>query len=74
MLPKARATGNFNLRQNALARGILVDREGLARAVSFVDARTKKEEQVKARLWSFVRDSRSARLLLNSRSPQHPNG
>ncbi len=41
MLPKARATGNFTLRQNALAREILVDREGLARAVSFIDTETR---------------------------------
>ena len=35
MLPKAQRTGNFTLRQNALAREVLVDREGLARGVSW---------------------------------------
>ncbi len=37
MIPKAQATGNLTLRQNALAREILVDDEGRARAVSFID-------------------------------------
>jgi choline dehydrogenase-like flavoprotein len=75
MLPKARATGNFTLRQNALAREILVDRERLARAVSFVDTVTKQEEQVAAPIVVVCGATvESPRLLLNSRSPQHPNG
>ena len=32
MLPKARRTGNLTLRQNALAREIVVDKGGLAEA------------------------------------------
>lgn len=75
MLPKAQATGNFTLRQNALAREVMVDREGLARAVSFVDTSTGKEEQVRAKVVVLCCATiETARLLLNSRSPQHPNG
>jgi choline dehydrogenase-like flavoprotein len=75
MLPKARATGNFTLRENALAREILVDREGLARGVSFVDTLTKQEEEVRARIVVVACATvESPRLLLNSRSPQYPNG
>src|SRR5579859_1956736 len=75
MLPKAQATGNFTLRQNALAREILVDREGLARGVSFVDTQTRKQEEVSAKIVVVCGATvESARLLLNSRSPQHPNG
>lgn len=75
MLPKARATGNFTLRQNAVVREILMDREGLARAVSFVDRVTKKEEEVKAKVVVVCCATvESARLLLNSRSPRYPNG
>jgi choline dehydrogenase-like flavoprotein len=75
MLPKARATGNFTLRQNAIVREILVDREGRARAASFVDTVTKQEEQVQARIVVVCGATvESARLLLNSRSPHHPNG
>lgn len=75
MLPKAHATGNFTLRQNALARKILVDRDGTARGVSFVDTQTKAEEEVRAKIIVVCCATiESARLLLNSRSPQHPNG
>jgi len=75
MFPKARATGNFTLRENALARAILVDKEGLATAVSFVDTQTRRELQVKARIVVVCASTvESARLLLNSRSSQHPGG
>ncbi len=75
MLPKARATGNFTLRQNALAREILVDREGLAKAVSFIDTETRTEQQVKANIIVVCCSTvESARLLLNSRSPHYPAG
>jgi choline dehydrogenase-like flavoprotein len=75
MLPKAFATGNFTLRQKALAREILVDREGRARAVAFIDTETGQEEEVKARIVVVCCATvESARLLLNSRSAQHPNG
>ncbi|OLB29138.1 MAG: GMC family oxidoreductase [Acidobacteria bacterium] len=75
MLPKAQRTGNFTLRQNALAREILVNQEGLARGVCFVDTQTKQEHEVRARVVVVCCATvESARLLLNSRSPQHPNG
>jgi choline dehydrogenase-like flavoprotein len=75
MLPKARATGNFTLRQNALAREVLVDREGLASGVSYIDTETRAEQQVKAKIVVVCCSTvESARLLLNSRSPKHPAG
>lgn len=75
MLPKARRTGNFTLMQNKLARELLVDKEGKVRAVSVIDSVTRKEEEVSARFFAVCCATiESARLLLNSRSPQHPNG
>ena len=75
MLPKARATGNLTLRQNALAREILVDAEGRPRAVSIVDRVTKREEEIRARIFVLCCATiETARLLLNSRSRQHPAG
>ncbi|HTV55304.1 MAG TPA: GMC family oxidoreductase [Terriglobia bacterium] len=75
LLPKAEITGNFTLRPNAIARELLVDREGLVRGVSLVDRLSKREEEVKAKLFVVCcATTESARLLLNSRSPQHPNG
>lgn len=75
MLPKAQKTGNFTLLPNRLARELLVDREGKVRAVSVIDTVTRREEEIRARLYAVSCASiESARLLLNSRSPQFPNG
>jgi choline dehydrogenase-like flavoprotein len=75
MLPKARRTGNFTLIPNKLARELLVDKEGKVRAISVVDTVTRQEEEIRAKLFAVCCATvESARLLLNSRSPQHPNG
>ncbi len=75
MIPKAQKTGNFALLSNSLAREILVDREGKARAVSVVDTVTRQEREIPARAFAVCCAAiESPRLLLNSRSPQHPNG
>ncbi len=75
MLPKAQRTGNFTLLQNKLARELLVDREGKICAVSVIDTVTRKEEAIRARIFAVCCATiESARLLLNSKSPQHPNG
>ena len=75
MLPKAQKTGNFALLQNKAAREILVDREGRACAVSVIDTVTRQEEEIRARYFAVCCATvQSARLLLNSRSPQFPNG
>jgi choline dehydrogenase-like flavoprotein len=75
MLPKARRTGNLTLRQNALAREILLDANGLARAVSIVDRQTRREEEVRARIVVVCCATiESARLLLNSKSSRYSEG
>lgn len=75
VIPDALATGRLTLRTNALVREILVDREGLASGVSFVDRRTRKVEEVRAKLVVVCGATiESARLLLNSKSEKFPNG
>jgi choline dehydrogenase-like flavoprotein len=75
MIPKAQKTGNFTLLANRLARELLVDREGRVRAVSVVHTVSRKEEEIRAKTFAVCCASvESARLLLNSRSSQHPNG
>lgn len=67
MLPKARRTGNLTLRQNALARQILTDKNGLARGVSIIDRTTGQEEEIRARIVVVCCATiETARLLLNS--------
>jgi choline dehydrogenase-like flavoprotein len=75
MVPKAERTGNFTLLQNQLAREILMDGEGQARAVSVIDTVTRQEREISAKRFAVCCATiESARLLLNSKSPRHPNG
>ncbi len=75
MLPKAKKTGNLTLRQNALAREILVDQEGRARAVSIIDRISRREEEIRARVFVVCCATvETARLLLNSKSSRFSTG
>jgi choline dehydrogenase-like flavoprotein len=72
----AMETGRLTLRTDATVHEILVDRNtGRARGVAFLDSETRKSYEVKARVVVVAASTlESARLLLLSRSPQHPNG
>lgn len=75
VIPEAMATGKLTLKTNALAREILVGKDGLASGVSFINRLTGKEEQVYARVIVLGCGAvESPRLLLNSRSEKYPNG
>jgi choline dehydrogenase-like flavoprotein len=68
-------TGNVDLVNNAMAREVLTDRDGLATGVSYVDKSDMQEYQVSGRTVILGASAcESARLLLNSKSPRHPNG
>ena len=69
-------TGNLTLRTNAIAHEVLVDpNTGKARGVSFVDAQNRRTYEAKARVVILAASTlESARLLLLSKSRQHPNG
>ncbi len=75
MLPKAQQTGKFTLRAETLARKLKVDSEGRVHSVSVVDRATRREENIRAKIFIVCCASiESARLLLNSRSEKFPNG
>jgi choline dehydrogenase-like flavoprotein len=75
LIPPAMATGNLEVRCDAMAREVLVDREGLATGVSYIDKKTRQEVQARGKIVVLAASAcETARLLLNSRSPQHPNG
>jgi choline dehydrogenase-like flavoprotein len=75
MIPPAQATGRFTLITNAMAREIVVDKDGRAQAVSYIDKTTRTEMRVHARAFVVAASAcESARLLLNSRSSLFPNG
>ncbi|HEV8355500.1 MAG TPA: GMC family oxidoreductase [Gemmatimonadales bacterium] len=69
-------TGNLTLRTNSIAHEVLVDRKtGRARGVAFLDSVTRKSYEAKARVVVLAASTlESARLLLLSRSAQHPQG
>ena len=75
ILPRLRLKPNFQLRTNAVAYQVLVDREGRASGVSFFDAVTGKYEELRARAVVVAASTvESGRILLNSKSRFHPNG
>ncbi len=75
LIPPAMATGRLKLITDAMAREILVDKDGKAVAVSFIDKITRTEQQVRARAFVVAASAcESTRLLLNSKSTLFPNG
>jgi len=75
MIPPAEKTGRFTLITNAMAREILVGKDGKASGVSYVDKATKSEQQVHAKAVMVAASAcESARLLLNSKSSLFPDG
>src|SRR6266511_2350933 len=69
-------TGNLTLRTNSTAHEVLVDTNtGKARGVSFVDSQNHRTYEAKAKVVIVAASTlESARLLLLSKSRQHPNG
>ena len=75
MIPPAQATGRFTLIPNAMAREVIVGKDGKAQAVSYIDKTTRTEMRVHAKAFVLAASAcETARLLLNSRSTQFPNG
>ena len=69
-------TGHLTLRTGSIAREVTVDPDsGKARGVAFVDAATGEALEARARVVVLAASTlESARLILLSRSRQHPNG
>jgi choline dehydrogenase-like flavoprotein len=75
LIPPAQKTGRLTLITGAMAREILVTKEGKAEGVSYVDKATLSEKRVHARAVVVAASAcESARLLLNSKSAQFPDG
>lgn len=75
LIPPARETGNLEIITHAMAREVLTDDEGRATGISYVNTQDLQEYQVQARIVVLGASTcETARLLLNSASPRHPNG
>jgi choline dehydrogenase-like flavoprotein len=75
MIFPAMKTGKLTILTGAMAREILSDASGKVTGVSYVDKATRTEMQVRCRVVVVAASAcESARLLLNSKSAQFPNG
>jgi len=75
LIDPALQTGKLRLVTGAMAREVTVGRDGLATGVSYVDKATGEDRHVRARVVVLAASAcETARILLNSRSSQHPQG
>ncbi len=74
-LPQAHATGNLELRTNAVAREVLVDSDGRARGVAYVNRITHQEIEVYAKAVIVAASCvTTSQIMLNSKSSHWPTG
>jgi len=75
MIPPAQATGKLTLITGAMAREIVMGKDGKAEAVVYIDKSARSEKRINARSFIVAASAcESARLLLNSRSSSFPDG
>ncbi len=75
LIPPALATGKLELITGAMAREILVGKDGKAQGIAYIDKATRTEKRINARAIVLAASAcESARLLLNSKSSLFPDG
>jgi len=75
IFPAQKNGGQIDLYNNAMVREVLTNSEGKATGVSYIDKADRKEYTLRAKVVVLAASAcSSARILLNSKSPQHPNG
>jgi len=74
-IPDAEKTDKLELRTDALAKGVLVDENGQAKGVAYIDRTTKQGVEVYARIVVMAASClETAHIMLNSRSRHWPTG
>jgi choline dehydrogenase-like flavoprotein len=75
IFPAQKSGGQIDLYVNSMVRTVTTDAEGKASGVSFIDKEENKEYKLKGKVVVLAASAcSSARILLNSKSKQHPNG
>jgi len=75
LLPPALMTGNVDIVPDAMVREVTVDATGKATGVHYIDKTTRTDRKVTARVVVLAASAcESARIMLNSKSAQFPNG
>jgi choline dehydrogenase-like flavoprotein len=74
-LPPALATGNLDIVTNAMVREVILGKNGRAEGVHYIDKKSRQDLKAKARVVILAASGcESARILLNSKNHQFPNG
>ena len=75
LIAPALKTGRLTLVTHAMAREVTLNNRGLASGVTYIDTKSGAERHVDARVVVLAASAcETARLMLNSKSPQFPNG
>lgn len=75
IFPAQKNGGQIDLFVNAMVREVLTNEEGKATGVSYINKEDRKEYKLKGKVVILAASAcSSARILLNSKSKQHPNG
>ena len=75
IFPAQKNGGQIDLFTNCMVRTVTTNEEGLATGVSYINKEDRKEYQLKGKVVVLGASACStARILLNSKSKQHPNG
>lgn len=75
IFPAQKSRGQVDLFVNSVVREITTNEEGKATGVSYISKDDRKEYQLKGKIVILAASAcSSARILLNSKSKQHPNG
>ena len=75
LVKPAVGSGKVTLITQAMVREVLTNKEGLATGVSYVDKQTLQEVEVKGKVVILAASTcETARIMMNSKSPRHPNG
>lgn len=75
IFPSQKTGGQIDLFVDCMARKVITNDEGKATAISYINKKDRQEYQIKGRVIVLAASAASsARILLNSKSKQHPNG
>lgn len=75
IFPAQKSGGQIDLFVNAMVREVTTNDEGRATGVSYISKDDRKEYKLKGRIVVLAASAcSSARILMNSKSKQHPNG
>ncbi|GBF20587.1 fructose dehydrogenase large subunit [Arenibacter sp. NBRC 103722] len=75
IFPAQKSGGQIDLFLNAMVREVTTNQEGKATGVSYINKEDRKEYKLKGKVVVLAASAcSSARILLNSKSAQHPNG